>query len=51
MKDYMVEFRLYAESPKIMQYPIKTKTIELAIKNCKHFYPNAVITNVYVKVL
>ena len=51
MKDYMVEFRLCPDQPKIMQYPIKTKTIELAIKNCRYFYPNSIITNVYVKVL
>ena len=51
MKDYMVEFRLCPDQPKIMQYPVKTTSIELAIKNCQYFYPNSIITNVYVKVL
>jgi hypothetical protein len=51
MKDYMVEFRITPNNPNIMQYPIKTTSIELAIKNCRHFYPNSVITNVYMKVL
>ena len=51
MKDYMVEFRITPNSPNIMQYPVRTTSIELAIKNCQYFYPNSVITNVYVKVL
>ena len=47
----MVEFKINSSSPNIMQYPIKTTSVELAIKNCKYFYPNSIITNVYVKVL
>ena len=50
MTDYMVEFRITPNSPNIMQYPIKTTSIELAIKNCQYFYPNSIITNVYIKV-
>lgn len=51
MTDYMVEFKITPSNPNIMQYTIKTKSIQLAIKNCQYFYPNSVITNVYVKVL
>ena len=51
MIDYMVEFKINSSSPNIMQYPIKTTSVELAIKNCQYFYPNSIITNVYVKVL
>ena len=51
MTDYMVEFKINSSSPNIMQYPIKTTSVELAIKNCRHFYPNSVVTNVYMKVL
>lgn len=51
MTDYMVEFKINPSSPNIMQYPIKTTSIQLAMKNCQYFYPNSVVTNVYVKVL
>ena len=51
MIDYMVEFKINSSSTNIMQYPIKTTSVELAIKNCQYFYPNSIITNVYMKVL
>lgn len=47
----MVEFKINSSSTNIMQYPIKTTSVELAIKNCQYFYPNSIITNVYMKVL